>query len=565
MGYEVQIQDLPKDSWAFVCRDMATRLRQHNKTLDYFYRHFDVTRNPKQHQLHLVLTDPHLAARSNYRTQHICLRGGIGGGKSTMAFAWPLTVLHKHPGATWLVMLKTTKQIMGSVWAGMLKFFRKFKVPIRKKLPSQTGHAQIQLPNNSKFVFISSETVLSNSEEDNARGLGSMEFSGATIEEADIVPKEAIDTVVQRLREDSGVLLRVMFYILNPTPQDHWLPRLFRYKEDIEHPEDYHDFRFTIYDNAANLPPGYIDSVVARFRGNVALFRRFIMGEWGPSSKGIPIYGPYFRRDFHVSEKSFVNRWVSDHLWQDGPVILGFDFAYRHPAIVVWQDVQIGLFSQIRVLASFVGNNVTLGVFAGAKLPILKSLFPNAQFMTYGDPQGNNADPRGVSNINALDVLRKLGLAPVAIKTNESAGIELIIDLLRKVDTHKNLGVQPAISIEPGETLYAGESLTNDFIDMMETGFTQPTDLPKDVIKPINNYYTHIADAFRYGVVNRRYLRTPAEPIREFRDPRSEMLRTMAGAGVYIPAEELLSNEIEFGYNSATYNFGQIRGGYLRR
>jgi len=528
LGSEVvKLKQLPSGSFDFICREVRERILAHVEMLSDFYERFDWSRNPKQRRVYSILSDPGLPERVSYRVQHVALRGSVGSGKSTVSIAWPVMQMHRFPGAKWLGMRRTNSQLMASLYQQILEFNDEFRIPYSKRLGSGTGPPEIRYPNGSKWVFWSSESAVESSTADNARGLGSTQYSGATLEEADMIHKAAIDTVTQRLREKSGIKLRVVFYNLNPTPENHWLARMFLRKEGVPYPEDYHDFHFTMEDNAAWLPPGYIETQYARYANTPGLFRRFILGEWGPEVKGTPVYGPYFNRDFHVAKQSFIARWARDQLWQDGPVCLCWDFGFRHPAVVVFQDVEVGGFRQIRLLAGYLGDSESLRVFGNRVLDEVYRILPGAEFLCYVDPAGKVSDPRGVSTENALDVLRSMGLNPVATPTSETAGVELVISLLQGHSVDRVMGVQPDLVLEPDG------KYTQDLQDMFEVGFCVPEDLGRDRFRPVDDgYYIHLADALRYGLVHRRRLQDSL--VSSVRPERSGWRRhDEFGSGVY--------------------------------
>ena len=393
MGGQIVLTELPRDGFGFVCRELINRIEQHNNMMKTFYAKFDMTKNLKQLAVYQTLADPMLPIRNCNRIQHVCLRGSVGSGKSTMGIAWPIMMMHKYPGSTWLGMRRTEATMMASLFETIVKFNEMFDIPYKTKQKSSSGPAEIRYPNGSKWVFWSSESVVESTSADNARGLGSMEYSGAVIEEADTVHKEAIDTIPQRCRENSGVPFPTIFYILNPTQDTHYLAQMFQNRHLNDHPEDYHDFKSTMYDNAYWLPPGYIESQEARYKNNPALYRRMVLGEWGPELKGTPIFGRYYDPKIHVAKKSFIDRWQKDSLWMDGDVCLCWDFGFVHPCLVVFQDVRKGDFQQLRFLYCHLGHNITLGSFAGLVLNEVKLLFPGANYMCYADDAGKQKDP----------------------------------------------------------------------------------------------------------------------------------------------------------------------------
>lgn len=500
---EIQLQEIPKDGFEFIARITVSKFREHVGMLETYYEKVDKHSNPQQRAVDTLLDDPLFWESRQGRLQHFCMRGAVRSGKSYLSIIKPMEWLHKFPGTKWLCMRRTNAQLVGSMFVQIKEILTKFRVPFKDRLPSMSGPGEIRFNNGSSFVFWSSETVVIDAKADSARGLGSMEFAGATLEEADTLHKAAVDTVPQRISQQSGCP-PVIFYNINPTPKNHWIAVKFRKKDGIEFPEDFHEYKFTLIDNEMHLRPGFVDSVKAACASNPAMYKRNVLGEWGPEMLGDPIYGPYFSKQRHIAPTSFIDRWAEDQLYRDGDVCLCWDFGFKHPALVVFQDVNIGNFRQIRVLGAFLGDSVTLGAFCSYIYTILRINLPNAHFVSYGDPQGRNKDPRGVVNLNAFDVIeQETGLKTQASKTDEVAGIDLIINLLGRQVNHKTLGNQPEIIIEPNEYW------TGLFVEMLELGFCQSDTTGKeDKYKPVEDQqYIHVADAWRYGVVHRRAIK----------------------------------------------------------
>ena len=509
LNRKVRLQNLPRNNFEFAALELAEQIDNALNRSRKYYDTFKWENNLKQLAFKMFLKNP-----LTDRIQHFGLRGSVGSGKSTTAIAWFYELMDAFPGIQILVMRRTHAEMTGSIYRQIELFNQTYGIEAHYRASSQTAPAQIVYRNGSKWVFRSAESAMGgNRKGDTAIGLGSTEYSGALLEEANAIPLEVVDTIPNRLREPSGVPVRLIAYIFNPTTTSHWAYKRFSLKVDpasgqpLSSPEDYNELKFTMEDNRKNLPPGFIESQYEHFRNKPSLFQRMIMGEYGPEIKGSPIYGPYFNRSTHLSQESFIHNWVKRRHWDDGPVCVNFDFGYRHPCITVFQDVEVGQFRQIRILAGWLGDNITLRPFASFYMDEIKKMFPNATIECYGDPAGKNKDPRGVTEEDAFDVLKSLGLNPKSCKTHEDAGVDLVIALLKTLESHKILGLQPAIVVENDLTY------TKDIIDMLEIGFAQDPDAKSGQLCPVDDdYYIHFADSLRYGITNRRSIRNMRSP-----------------------------------------------------
>jgi hypothetical protein len=453
---------------------------------------------------------------------------------TTFWIAWFYELQETFPGASILAMRNTHGQLMTALYAQIKKFYMDFGIDAHYRESKSSGAPIIELKNGSKWVFWSAQSVIESTTSDTARGLGGSEFSGALIEEADSVPVAAVDTVSARMREKSGAWPRVIAYSDNPTVETHWLHKRFnpdpRQAKVKENAGDFNSMKFTMEDNAKNLLPNYISSQRSFYADKPAQFRRFVLGEPGPEIRGIPIYGPYFNRDHHIAQQSFVDNWTKQRSWEDGPVCICMDFGYRHPAMVVIQDVEIGTFRQLRFLMAWLGDSVTLKPFTQFYLDTIAQLLPNAELKTYCDPAGMNADPRGVTAETAIDTLRSCGLSPQFKKSSEPYGVDLIIDLLGQVNNHPIMGFAPAIICEPNARY------SQSLIDMFTSGFCQDENVKRDILKPVDDgHFIHLADAARYGVIHRRSLNKNRERAKVI-DREDWVYSRDAGGGLYRPS-----------------------------
>lgn len=550
---EVRLSDIPKDPWDFYLQRWTEFLRNSMAMTRTFYRNFDWTKNPKQQFLYDLCSNP-----PSNRQQHILLMGSVGSGKSIGAHAWALKTLDEYPGATWLGLRNTHDEILTSIHMQIRKFLDKYEVPFESGLQP----AYIALPNGSRWAFWSANAVVATNTTDVAKGLGSTEFSGATLEEADSIMQAAVDTVPNRLREPSGVPNRILFYPVNPPSDSHWLMRMFD-QQMRDNPEDYHKIHMTMEDNRPWLVDGFIESQYARFAHSPALFRRMILGLPGPEQRGDPIFGDVFSRKFHVYQRdngdgtkrpSIIDRWTAEKMWTLGPICLCWDFGWNHPALVVFQDRDYGRFDQIVVLGAWLGDRELLKLFARYILGRVYQMLPNAEYLCFCDPAGAQKSNQGVTDETAVDVLESLGLRPKYRKSDVEYGINLVADLLASNYTFGRAGVQPLFLIDDND-------FTQDIIDGFEIGYVQdPRGQLEDVVRPLKDgKYDHLMDALRYGTIHRRKARRD-QTQGLIRPPRSSYARLHTDPVTkrfYVNDPRMLMEFAEFsGSNEPYYGFG---------
>lgn len=555
---EVRLSEVPKDPYAYMVQRFTETLRETMAMSRVFYKNFDWTKNPKQKLLYDICSNP-----PSNRVQHIMLRGSVGSGKSIAAHAWALKTMDEYPGAHWLGLRNTHDEIITSIWTQIRKFLKHHQVPHDAgKQP-----AYIELPNGSAWQFWSANAIVQTNTTDVAKGLGSTEFSGATMEEADSIMQAAVETVPQRLREASGVPSRFIFYPINPPPESHWLVRFFRENKQ-DNPLEFHEIHMTMEDNRYWLEleaPGYIETQYSIYGHRPALFRRMILGEYGPEAKGDPIFKDVFSRDFHVYQRKvdgqvrapIIERWTEEQMWKLGPVCLCWDFGWNHPCLVVFQDRDYGRFDQIVILGAWLGDRELLRLFARYIMGRVQMMLPNAEFMSYCDPAGAQRSNQGISEQTAVDVLESLGMKPRYTRSDIEYGVNLIADLFASNYTFGRSGVQPLILVDDNE-------FTQDIIDAFEIGYVQdPRGVLEDKIRPLKDgRYDHIMDALRYGVIHRRKGKREDVTMRGIRAQRGSAftkLHTDGESGRFYVTDPRLLDEMSYhdgdGVPSPSYGF----------
>lgn len=120
-----------------------------------------------------------------------------------------------------------------------------------------------------------------------------LEFSTVYFNECSEIAYSSVELALTRLAQRSfdasGKTLRNRaFFDCNPPGRSHWTHRLFleglnpRTKAKLLDPEEYGFIQMNPYDNAANLPAGYIESTLAT--GSEQMKKRFLYGEFSNDS-----------------------------------------------------------------------------------------------------------------------------------------------------------------------------------------------------------------------------------------------------------------------------------------
>lgn len=302
-------------------------------------------------------------------------------------------------------------------------------------------------------------------------GFGSLEVSSWYVDEADEVDEERAREVTTRFRAPGVHPMHfAAYFVFNPPSKTHWLYTACTGKDhqDIKVAEPW----MTLYrpmpnENSHNLPEGYHE-IMARSL-TTEQKQRLIEGEWGSSFPGSPVFKD-FRADIHINRAIVFNPYST--------LLRFWDFGYHRPACVF---AQLTPFGNLQVLAEILGHEEEVEPFASRVTALTNVKFPHVDVRDYGDPAVKQQKDTG----NALAKLHQAGIQILYRYSKIEEGVSLIRKLLSR-----HVNGAPMIQIHPSCTV---------LIDALKGGYH----LDKDGQTPKKDgFYDHMADAFRYGIVN---------------------------------------------------------------
>jgi hypothetical protein len=324
---------------------------------------------------------------------------------------------------------------------------------------------------------------------DEASKLGSQEFNGIGVDEANEITQEMANMLNDRLRFkcewqkqdplpdwttlDEGPFMLNM--VSNPVTHSHWLHKEFCMEDGCANPPMGKKFRPQAKENEKNLPRNYYQDIA---RGkNAQEIARFIEGECGPDPDGRPVFEQFIHA-LHVGKLEY-NPSV--------PMLRGWDFGRRRPACVWAQLTPDG---HLNILWAIIGENESTKQFAHKVKQTSAMMFPFArQWRDYGDPAGNQR--KSNSDDTDITVLSREGITLMHRKTTIKQGLEVMTTNLTTL-----VGKRPRKMID-----YRCKLL----IDAYTSGYRWPETRPghKEPENPLKDgYYEHPMDADRYLEVN---------------------------------------------------------------
>jgi len=146
----------------------------------------------------------------------ILIGGGAGGGKSYVAAAWIIMSALKYPETFWFVGRETLESIRGSILKTFKRILKDWGIDYKMNYSTYI----MTFPNGSEVMFKQLQMKPGNPEFDQ---LGSLEFTGCYIEEAQQVCQEAADVLAMRIRYKNDEYGIPMKLLMSCNPSKNWL------------------------------------------------------------------------------------------------------------------------------------------------------------------------------------------------------------------------------------------------------------------------------------------------------------------------------------------------------
>lgn len=397
--------------------------------------------------------------------------GPAGSGKTTVGVVEVIMKAMLLPGTKWFIArrnyndlldttMKTATKVLGRLPSGTLMERRKMPPEKWYLKPMVRRAGAEEEPSEITFMGLTDS-------------VGSYEFTGGFIDEADEVEEQYVQEMKGRLRykpyptyPDENFSIGMAF---NPPSMGHWLYPACTGKNEVG--DDVMKPWITLYrpsprENQANLRAGYYEDMLESYPEE--LRQRLVDGVWGSTFPGKPVIRQ-FRRHLHV---------VPHLEYKRGTMFRFMDFGYNHPACL-WAQVHRN--GGMQVLREYKGAMVEGEAFADLVISKTTEWFPDARnFVDFGDPAVAQHKDTG----RMLDTLRKAGIQLAYQRTP----FDLSLNLLRK---------RFEMLIEGLFALQIDESCTM-LIDGLSGGYR----FKDDGVTPHKGLYDHLIDALRYGCWN---------------------------------------------------------------
>lgn len=397
--------------------------------------------------------------------------GPAGSGKTTVGVVEVILKAMLVPGSKYFIARKNYNDLLDTTMRTAVKVLNRLPAGTlleRRKMPPEKWYLKPMVRRKGADEEPSEITFMGLTD-----SVGSYEFNGGFIDEADEVEEQYVNEMKGRLRykpyptyPDENYSIGMAF---NPPSMSHWLHRSCTGKDEVGNDVQtpwIKLFRPTPRENIANLPKGYYESMTDSLPEE--LRQRLVDGVWGSTFPGKPVIRQ-FRRHLHVAPNL---------TYKFGTIFRFFDFGYNHPACL-WAQVHRN--GSLQILREYKGSMIEGQAFAEDVLAKTADWFPDAtRFVDYGDPAVAQHKDTGMM----LSILNKAGIKLMYQRTS----FDLSLNLLRK-RFEQLVDGKPAVLID--------ESCTT-LIDGLTGGYH----FKDDGVTPHKGLYDHLIDALRYGVWN---------------------------------------------------------------
>jgi len=129
------------------------------------------------------------------KTKEIIFGGGAGGGKSLLGCVWLLLSCLKHPGSKWLMGRSELKTLRETTLATFFDFCSKWEM--QGYLTFNAQHNVIHFINGSQIIL---KDLFAYPSDPNFDALGSLEITGAFIDECNQISHKCFEVVKSRIR-----------------------------------------------------------------------------------------------------------------------------------------------------------------------------------------------------------------------------------------------------------------------------------------------------------------------------------------------------------------------------
>lgn len=246
--------------------------------------------------------------------------GSAGGGKSYVGSAWLISSCMRFDNILMVVARKTLKVLKTSTWLTIKKVLKEWGLQEDVHWHENGAEGYIDFWNGSRIMMLGLEFVPSDPE---FTWLGSIEISGAFVDEVSEITEKAVEVLASRIRHRTAETFVVGKCLLSSNPHGGWIRRVFVMDDDenpVVPPKGYRYIPFSLFDNPQK-------SFVAQYYNKLAKIRdpktknRLLYGDWREYTDNKAAAYWNYSHDAHR-----INNLWNQHYDPTKPLILAVDF-----------------------------------------------------------------------------------------------------------------------------------------------------------------------------------------------------------------------------------------------
>jgi len=313
------------------------------------------------------------------RSPEIDLEGSLSSGKTVVCLWKELEALRRHPGI-WILIARFTGDATDTLLRPQFEQLARLHNTTLKWNADDSAYETL----NGSRVFAFGLKTQSSRAEDRYAKIRGLPVSRIYVDQAEQLPGDLALELRARLRPDiearvrGKVYPRQLTFSPNPCNEEHWLAKQFPENNSIKGRRYY---ALSLFDNAHNLPPDMIDTMLTAYPPEHPKHQTVILGRRGLNVIGDAVYENYFDRTRHV-------RAV---LPMTGlPLLEVFEVGRHNP---VWLVAQRTFYGGLVLLGGVLGRRMALEDFLPIVAEKRRAWFPPDAwtFKTCTSPMGGKA------------------------------------------------------------------------------------------------------------------------------------------------------------------------------
>lgn len=244
-------------------------------------------------------------------TTELIYGGAAGGGKTALGCLWLMECCQKYPGSRWLMGRSKLKILKETTLATFFDLSTTLGLSDQWKYNAQSG--VITWVNGSEIIL---KDLFLYPSDPNFDSLGSLEITGAFIDECNQIVYKAWQVVKSRIRyklDEFGLIPKLLGTC---NPSKNWVYKQFYKAKSLGALPDHRKFIQALPADNPHLPDSYIESLLSL---NEASKRRLHDGDWEYDDDKATI----------ISYGAIMDYWNGNHIQTEGNTYLTIDVARK--------------------------------------------------------------------------------------------------------------------------------------------------------------------------------------------------------------------------------------------